>query len=165
MIETTRLRVRHFVDDDASFILRLLNEPSFLRYIGDRGVRNIDDARAYIANGPLASYTKRGYGLNVVTTKDSDDAIGMCGVVHKPWLDDPDIAYAFLPESGGRGYASEAAYAVLQVVRSEFGVGRVVAVVTPDNAASIRVLDKLDFSFERMIEDPAGIELKLFGSQ
>jgi RimJ/RimL family protein N-acetyltransferase len=163
VLETERLVLRHFEDADAPFVLRLLNEPAFLRFIGDRGVRTVDDAQAYIARGPQDSYRRLGFGIFLVELKPADHPIGMCGVMQKPWLASPDIAYAFVPEAGGKGYGIEAARAVLDFARTELKLGRLLAVVTPDNAPSIRLLEKLGFCPDGTVIDPAdGAELELF---
>ena len=166
VLQTERLALREFTVDDDAFILDLLNQPSFLHYIGDRNVRTLADARNYIEQGPLASYREPGYGLYVVTLSGEHTRIGMCGIVHKPWLAAPDIAYAFLPQFEGKGYASEAARAVLEHARSEFGVDAVLGVVTPDNQGSMRVLQKLGFKRESTVVDPrTDTELVLFAQR
>src|SRR5690349_12434898 len=111
-IETARLCLRELTPDDGEFILRLLNEPSFIQNIGDRGVRTIEDARAYIVNGPIASYQKYGFGLLLVELKESGESIGICGLLKRDVLEDPDIGYALLPEFWSRGYAYESATAL-----------------------------------------------------
>ena len=164
-LHTERLLLRRFEIDDAPFVLRLLNEPSFLRFIGDRGVRTIGDAERYIAAGPQQSYRALGTGLLLVEVKPQRGPIGMCGLMQKPWLDAPDLAYAFVPEAGGQGYALEAARTVLESGRARLGIDRVVAVVTPDNLRSIRVLEKLGFHDDGETADPAtGEALRRFCS-
>jgi RimJ/RimL family protein N-acetyltransferase len=164
VIETDRLWLRRFTLDDAEFIMHLVNEPSFLRYIGDKGVRNPEDARRYLRDGPLASYDRFGFGLLLVTPKAGGEPIGMCGLLKRDALEDADIGYAFLPAAWSRGYASEAAEAVLAHGQRAFGLSRVVAIATPDNAASIRVLTRLGFQFERAIRMvPGAAELSLYG--
>jgi [ribosomal protein S5]-alanine N-acetyltransferase len=166
VLQTDRLALREFSTDDDGFVLDLLNQPSFLHYIGDRGVRTLEDARTYIAQGPLKSYEDLGYGLYVVTLKDDGTPMGMCGIVHKPWLNAPDIAYAFLPQYEGRGYASEAARAVLEHARSQLGITVVLGVVTFDNNGSVRVLEKLSFSRESTVIDPrSNTQLLLFANR
>ena len=166
VLQTQRLVLREFSTDDDAFVLDLLNQPSFLHYIGDRGVRTHEDARRYISQGPLTSYGELGYGLYVVTLKDESTPMGMCGIVHKPWLNAPDIAYAFLPRFEGRGYASEAAHAVLEHARDHFGLAVVLGVVTFDNAGSIRVLEKLGFARESTVIDPrTNTQLLLFANR
>ena len=163
LIETERLRLRQLSDDDAEFVLRLLNEPSFIQNIGDRGVRTLDDARAYITNGPIASYEKHGFGLLLVQLKTTGTPIGICGLLKRDALPEPDIGYALLPEFWCKGYAHESATAVLDHARNVLGLNSTLAVVNPDNAASIRLLEKMGFQFERMVrlnEDAA--EIKLF---
>ena len=165
VLETARLALRHFWADDAEFILRLLNEPSFLQFIGDRGVRTPDDARRYLVNGPVASYERHGFGLYLVELKEGRVPIGMCGLIKRESLADVDVGFAFLPEFWSKGYAFESASAVMAHARGALGLGRVVAIVSPDNAGSIRVLEKLGFVFERMIQLPGDeAEIKLFGS-
>jgi RimJ/RimL family protein N-acetyltransferase len=165
VLETQRLTLRYMDAADAPFILRLVNEPAFLQFIGDRGVRTIADAEVYIDRGPLASYSQHGFGLLLVELKTSCTPIGMCGLMQKPWLDHPDLAYAFVPEAGGNGYGIEAARAVLDYGLARLGLTRVLAVVTPENAPSIRLLKKLGFSAEGTATDPAdGAELELYVS-
>ncbi len=122
LIETDRLRLRQLSDDDADFVLRLLNEPSFIENIGDRGVRTLDDARAYITNGPIASYEKHGFGLLLVELKEPGTAIGICGLLKRDVLPEPDIGYALLPEFWCKGYAHESATAVLDHARNVLGL-------------------------------------------
>src|SRR5690348_13380887 len=107
VLETERLTLRHITLDDAEFVLRLLNEPSFIRFIGDRGVRSIDDARRYIAERFIASYEQHGFGLWLVEQRESPGAMGISGLVKRDTLPDPDIGFAFLPEFWSQGYAYE----------------------------------------------------------
>ncbi len=155
-IETTRLALHEFMDDDADFVLRLVNEPSFLRYIGDRGVRTIEDARRYIADGPVAGYARYGYGLLRVVRKSDGTTVGMCGVLKRDTLPDPDIGFSFLPEFWSQGYALESAGAVMKHAREVLKLERILAITTNDNESSIRLLGKLGFRFDRMM---------LFGSE
>ncbi len=151
ILETERLRIRWLNRDDAPFILKLLNDPDWLRYIGDRGVRNLDDARAYIEEGPVAMYHEHGCGLYAVDLKEPAETIGLCGVLRRDMLDDPDLGFAFLPGHRGRGYAHESSVAVMCHARSVLGMQRIVAVVSPGNDASMKLLEKLGFRFERMV--------------
>lgn len=163
-LETDRLVLRPMNEEDAEFILELLNDPSFIQNIGDRKIRTLDGAKAYIANGPAASYTKHGFGLCIVELKESGEPMGMCGLIKRAALGDVDIGYAFLPKYWSKGYAAEAALAVKHFARDVIGLKRLVAIVDPDNPASIRVLERLGMTFEKMVrlaEDD--IELKLFG--
>lgn len=163
VIETERLHLRHFHEGDAEFIVRLLNEPGFLRYIGDRAVRSAEDAASYIERVALASYRAHGFGVYAVELRENGTTIGMCGLMQKPWLDAPDLAYAFLAEAEGRGYASEAARAVLDHASCTLGITRIVAVAVPENVASLRVLAKLGFGARGRVHDPrdgTALELK-----
>ena len=150
-LDTPRLRLRPFTPADAPFALRLLNEPSFLHYIGDKQVRTETDALRYLETGPLASYTRHGHGLMAVELKATGSPIGMCGLLKRDNLDHPDLGYAFLPEAWGQGYALEAGRAVMDQAERALGFTRILAVVSPDNEPSIRLLEKLGFKFENLI--------------
>ena len=163
ILETNRLILRQFSTEDAEFILELVNEPSFIQNIGDRGVRTLDDARAYILRVAVASYEKNGFGLYVVELKDSRQAIGMCGLIKRDGLEYVDIGYAFLPRFWSKGYAVEAALAVKDYARDVIGLKRLVAITDPENRGSIRVLEKIGLKYEKMVRLSADdIELKLF---
>jgi RimJ/RimL family protein N-acetyltransferase len=163
VLETERLILRKLSVEDAPFILELVNDPDFLRFIGDKGVRTIDEACDYLLQGPIESYERLGFGLYLVEEKESGAAIGMCGLIKRDALEHVDIGYAFLPRFRGKGYAFEAAAAVMAFGRSEFGLEPIVAVVSSENYGSIRVLEKLGLRFERMVRLFEGDEeIKLF---
>jgi RimJ/RimL family protein N-acetyltransferase len=163
VLETERLILRRFSTGDAEFILKLLNEPSFVRNIGDKGVRSTADALRYIETGPVASYERFGFGLYVVELKATCESIGICGLINREGLSDVDVGFAFLPSFWSKGYAFEAASAVTAYARDVLGIQRIVAITAPDNTASIKVLDKLGLRFERMIKLSEGEpELRLF---
>jgi RimJ/RimL family protein N-acetyltransferase len=166
VIETARLTLLEMNGDDADFILRLVNEPSFLRYIGDRGVRSLEDARKYIADGPVAGYARYGHGLMRVVRKSDGMNVGMCGVLKRDTLPEPDIGFSFFPGYWSRGYAFESASAVMKHAREVLGLGRILAITTIDNESSIRLLGKLGFRFDRVVTvgDDA-TELRLFVSE
>ncbi len=151
VIETERLILREVALGDAEFILGLLNQSSFLRHIGDKGVRTLDDARGYILNGPVDSYRRLGFGLYLVESKGSGAPMGICGLVKRDTLQDVDVGFAFVPEFWSQGYAFESTSAVLAHAKDTLGLERVVAVVSPDNQASIKLLEKLGLKLERMI--------------
>ena len=163
IIETERLALRHATLDDAEFILRLLNEPSFLRFIGDRGVRTLDDARRYIADRFIASYERNNFGLWIVERRASPGAIGISGLVKRDTLPDPDIGFAFLPEFWSKGYAFESAAAVKEHALGTLGLPRLLAITNDDNAGSIRIVEKIGLAFVRMIAlSPGDAEVRLF---
>lgn len=143
VLETERLALRWFTPADAPLILHLLNEPLFLRFIGDKNVRTLDDARHYLRHGPLASYAKHGFGLFHVSLKADGTPIGMCGLLKRDTLDNVDVGFAYLPQFGGRGYATEAAQATLRYGRTELGLKQIVAITAPDNESSMNVLKKI----------------------
>ncbi len=149
VIETERLVLRRLTIHDARFILELLNDPAFLRYIGDKGVRTQADACRYIETGPMASYDRHGFGLLRVELKDGGKPIGMCGLLKRDYLPDVDLGFALLPAYRSRGYTLEAASAVLAHARDALGLKRVLAITSPDNVASIGLLERLGFRFER----------------
>jgi RimJ/RimL family protein N-acetyltransferase len=163
ILETDRLMLRQFTSEDAGFILQLLNEPSFIHFIGDRKIRSLDGAKVYIKNGPVASYAQHGFGLYLVELKETGDSIGMCGLIKRENLDDVDIGYAFLPAFWSNGYAVESALAVRDFARDVVRLKRIVAITDPQNHASIRVLEKIGMTFEKMVKlSQDDIELRLF---
>ncbi len=147
ILETARLTMREAEVEDAPFILELLNAPGFIQGIGDRGVRDLDQARDYIETRIIGSYRDHGFGMWVVTPKDAHEPIGLAGLVKRDVLPHVDLGYAFLERCWGRGYAQEAAMAVLGHARGPLGLETVAAIVNPDNLASRRVLEKTGFSF------------------
>lgn len=153
-LETERLRLRHLTLDDAAFILELLNEPAFIRYVADRNIRTVEDAAAYIREKIISSYQLHGFGFYLVATKADGDSLGICGFIKRETLDDVDIGFAFLERAWGRGYAFEAATAVMTYGTNELGLSRVVAVTSPQNHASIALLQKLGLRFTKMIQLP-----------
>jgi len=166
VVETERLALRRLEVGDAEFILGLLNDPSFLRFIGDKGVRTLEDARRYISEGPIASYERFGFGLYLTELRDDGASIGICGLLKRDSLEDVDVGFAFLPPFWSKGYAFEAASAVMAYGRSVLGLRRIVAITSPDNEASIRLLEKLGMRFESMVrlsEDSS--EVRLFASE
>lgn len=165
-LETARLTLHRLALDDAPFLIRLLNDPSFIANIGDRGVRSIEDAHRYLREGPFAMYQRYGFGLWRAVRRTDREPVGMCGLLRRDTLPDADLGYAYLPEHRGQGYAFEAARATLQHAARKFGLTRVAAVVSPGNTASIRVLEKLGMQFERMFPmNPEEPEVRLYGRQ
>lgn len=163
ILETERTILREVNETDAEFILDLLNQPSFIRYIGDRNVRTIDEARDYIASRFTESYQKFGFGMWAVELKETKQTIGICGFVKRDSLPDADIGFAFLPQFEGKGYASESAAATLEYGENVLDFKRVLAITSQDNESSGRLLGKLRFKFERLIVLPGSIEeVKLF---
>ena len=164
VLETPRLVLRQLAAGDATFILELLNDPTWLRFIGDRGVKTLDEARAYIQNGPVASYAKHGFGLWLVARQADQVSVGICGLIQRDTLEDVDVGFAFLQRFQGQGYGVESAAATLAHGRDRLGLKRIVAVTQPDNAGSIRVLEKLGLCYEKMVQlSPTAPTIKLFG--
>lgn len=162
-LKTQRLILRRLNADDAPFILTLLNEPSFIRYIGDKSVRDLEAARQYILNGPVASYDRNGFGLNLVELKETRTPIGICGLLKRDELPDPDIGFALVPDFWSKGFAFEAATAVLQDARERLHLERILAITSLDNEASINLLQRLGFKFEKVTQLTAGGEqVRLF---
>ena len=151
VLETERLVLRRLSVEDAPFVLGLVNEPSWIRFIGDRGVRTLEDARSYILKGPVAMYERLGFGLYLTELKEGAVPLGMCGLIKRDSLPDVDIGFAFLPRFWGKGYALEAATAVLAHGKRALGLERIVAITSPDNQSSIKLLEKLGFRFERRL--------------
>jgi RimJ/RimL family protein N-acetyltransferase len=164
VLATQRLTLRKMCIDDAAFMLDLLNQPSWLRFIGDRGVTTEAAARKYIANGAMQSYQRFGFGFYVVELTTEGVPIGICGLTKRDYLPDVDLGYALLPQYWSRGLAGEAAAGVIEFSRSVLQLPRLAAITSLDNDASIRVLEKLGMRFEQIILHPETHEqLKLFG--
>ncbi|MGZ3183322.1 MAG: GNAT family N-acetyltransferase [Telluria sp.] len=151
ILSTPRLHLRTLEESDAPAYLRLLNEPSFIANIGDRGLRTEADALAHMRKGPMEMYAQRGFSLYLAELADGTP-IGMCGLIKRDTLDDVDIGYAYFPEFWGKGYAYEAGRAVLDHAHRDIGLQRVAAITSPGNTASIAVLTKLGFEFKKTIQ-------------
>lgn len=165
ILETKRLLLREIGESDAEFILDLLNQPSFIKFIGDRGVRTAQEAINYIESRFTQSYSNFGFGLYLVELKKEKTPVGICGFVKRYSLPDPDIGFAFLPQYGGQGYAFESADAVMKYGRKVLGFKHILAIVAKDNERSEKLLSKIGFKFERLIKLPYDDEeLKLFSS-
>ena len=163
VFDTPRLSLERFAPQDAPFVLALLNDPGWLRYIGDRGIRTPEAARDYIEKGPMAMYAREGFGLWRTSLRDSGEPIGMAGLIKRPTLDDVDLGFAFLPAYRGRGYALEAARGCVAHARDALGLARIVAIVSPDNADSLHLVRKLGFTYERALEMTPGDTVQLHG--
>jgi len=165
ILETERTILREVTRGDAEFVLDLLNQPSFIKFIGDRNVRTIAEARDYIESRFTKSYKQFGFGMYAVELKETNAPIGICGFVKRDSLPDADIGFAFLPQYERKGYAFESSDAVMKYGRDILGLGRVLAITSKDNESSGRLLEKINFKFERLIKMPPNDEeLKLFSS-
>jgi RimJ/RimL family protein N-acetyltransferase len=162
-LQTARLDIVPLSLADAPFIRVLVNDPDWIRFIGDKHVHSLADAEAYLRNGPLAMYAKHGLGLFKVVERARQRAVGMCGLIRRDGLDDVDIGFAFLADARGRGYAQEAAAAVLGHGFAKLGLQRIVAITDVDNHASARVLEKIGMRFVRTTHLPNdATELRLY---
>lgn len=166
ILETERLSLREIVDTDDAFVLDLLNQPSFIKYIGDRNVRNLEQARDFIETRYRKSYADNGYGLYTVELKETGEAIGFCGFVKRDSLPDADIGFAFLPQFEKKGYAFESAAAVMKYGRETLGLKRVLAITSQNNESSMKLLGKLGFKFDKLIKLPNDAEeINMFVSE
>ncbi|MBL7961856.1 GNAT family N-acetyltransferase [bacterium] len=164
ILETERLTIRELITDDSEFILKLVNTPTWLKFIGDRGVKNLDDAKKYIENGPVKSYADNGFGLYLMELKNEKTPIGMCGLIKRDFLSDPDIGFALMPEYEGKGYGYESASAVLSYGQRQLRLEKIVAITVRENANSIRLLEKIGLREEGTVVYPGtDEELLLFG--
>lgn len=152
ILNTDRLFLKQLTPGDAPFILDLLNEPAFHKYIGDKGIRKQKEALKYLEDGPIASYKNHGYGLYLVKETASDSPIGICGLKKREILNIPDLGYAFLNQFCGQGYATEAGRGVLEYAQKELNISRIAAITHPDNEQSIKVLIKLGFQFKKIVD-------------
>ena len=164
--ETKRLTLRRFDVSDAAFILELLNDPAWLRFIGNRNIATLEDARRYILNGPARMYERHGFGLWLVELKERCLPVGMCGLIKRDALEDVDIGFALLAAHRGRGYAFEAASATMCYAWTTLGLARLVAIASLGNDASERLLERLGFTFERMTRlDGDASDVKLYAAR
>lgn len=165
VFETERLRLRYFTLDDADFIIRLLNTPGWLEFIGDRNVKDKEQAENYLRNGAFKSYELNGFGLSMVEIKDGNIPIGMSGILRRDELDNPDIGFAFLPEYMGRGYALEISSALMKYAKDELKMEKILAITLPHNKPSIRLLEKIGLSYQKHFSFPGTREeLMLFSN-
>lgn len=156
ILETARLRLRTLDQNDAVFYLALVNTPGFIEFIGDRGIRTESAAAKAILDGPMAMQASLGHSIYLVEDKASGAPLGMSGLIKRDTLAHVDIGYAFLPEHCGKGYAYEAGQAVVEYARSSIGLARLLAITSPGNLASIRLLEKLGLRLEKIVH--LGIE-------
>jgi [ribosomal protein S5]-alanine N-acetyltransferase len=162
VIETERLFLQEFTTEDSAFMLELLNTPDWIKFIGDRGVRTIEEAEQYLLNGYMKSYQTHGFGFYKVEIKDSNESIGICGIIKRDYLENVDIGFAFLPQFVGKGYGFEAASATLKYTHNTLKIKRVIAIVDPENVVSIGLIKKIGLAFEKMIYPDHKEELMLF---
>ena len=163
IVETRRLTIRALTLDDAGFIWELLNDDDFMKFIGDRGVRTVDDAVEYLKQGPLEMYDRLGFGLWCVELKATQTTIGICGILKREWLDDVDLGFAFLPDFRAKGYAFEASRAVIAHAIDTLGIQRLAAIVAPGNAKSESLLGRLGMRYRTMVRAPnAAADVQLF---
>jgi [ribosomal protein S5]-alanine N-acetyltransferase len=166
ILETERLLLRQFEASDAAFILRLVNDPAWLKYIGDRGIRTIEAAVSYLEQGPMTMYLEQGFGLYLVALKESGEPIGMCGIMKRDALEEIDLGFAFLPEFRSQGYAFESAAATITYAGDVLGAENVLAITSPENERSAKLLERLGFRFQWLTRLSAEApEVKLYALQ
>lgn len=166
IICTERLTLREFRAGDENFIVRLVNTPGWIEFIGDRNIKTAEDASNYLMSGPLTSYVRFGFGLYMVQLNETGEPLGMCGLIKRDQFDDVDIGFAFLPEASGKGYAFEAASATLKYAKEELGLNRVIAITNAHNERSIRLLRKIGLGYEKNVWMPdEKEELLLFSNE
>jgi ribosomal-protein-alanine N-acetyltransferase len=154
LLKTSRLSLHKLTSADANIMLRLLNEPSFITNIADRGVRSLAQAQQYLLDGPIACYEQHGFGMYRVERQNDGVTLGLCGLVYRPYLAKPDIGYAFFPEFFGQGYAFEAAQAAFAYGKNVLHLPEIVGIVSPTNVPSKRILEKLGLETLRQVQSP-----------
>jgi [ribosomal protein S5]-alanine N-acetyltransferase len=152
--ETERLIICQLTVQDAPFVFKLLNSPTWIQFIGDRGIKNIDEARNYLLNGPIASYKRLGFGLFLVKLKEGDIPIGMSGLIKRDGLEHVDIGFALHPDYTGKGYAFESTSAVMDYAYNILKIPVIDAITTEDNAHSIALLKKIGLQYKKMVTLP-----------
>jgi len=164
ILETERLVLRQFELTDARFIVELVNTPGWLEFIGDRNIRTEVAAINYLENGPMKSYRENGFGLSMVELKD-ETPIGMCGILRRDTLENPDIGFSFLPEFMGKGYAFEIANATINYAKDHLNLKTILAITVPNNKRSRQLLEKIGLKFTKTIYTPIdNEELMLFST-
>jgi RimJ/RimL family protein N-acetyltransferase len=163
ILETPRLTMREFVEDDAEFVLELMNDPGWISQLGDKGIRTVEGAREFIVTRYLNSYEKFGFGFYLVALKDSGASIGLCGLIKRDSLEDVDIGFGFMERFWGKGYATESAAAVLNLGKNKLGIKRIVGITSLTNDASANVLEKIGLKFEKIINVPEYGDERLYG--
>lgn len=165
ILETERLSLREFTINDTAFIIELVNTPGWIEFIGDRNIKTIEQAKEYLQNGPIKSYELNGFGLSLVEIKTSKAAIGMCGIIKRDNLVNPDIGFAFLPEFTGKGFAFEMANATMNYAKDILKLPTIFAITIPSNERSIKLLKKIGLKFSRTFTFPDDVEeLMLFSN-
>jgi [ribosomal protein S5]-alanine N-acetyltransferase len=158
------LLLREVASSDSVFLLRLLNDPSWLENIGDRGIHSAADAEVYVEKSIRAQYQAHGYGMYAVQLRSTSRAIGICGLVKRDFLAAPDLGFALLPEYVGHGYAFEAARALMGYAENNLGIRQLYAIARRSNQRSLRVLDRLGFHYAGPCTVPKGVELELYAA-
>ena len=154
VLETERLLLVPLSYDHCEFIFELVNEPSFKRFIGDKDVNSLEDARQYLREGPIGVYERFGYGMFRVSVKDTESPAGICGLMKRKGFEDPDLGFAFLNRFRNLGYANESADAVMKYAFGELKLDRIIAMADPENEPSLKLLRKLGFTYERDVRMP-----------
>lgn len=157
--ESARLRLRRLHEDDAAFVLRLVNEPAFREHIGEKNLHSLDEARRFLREGTWTCQEREGYGQFLVECRETGEPVGVCGLLYRTELDVSDVGFALLPEARGRGYALEAALAVMEYGRNRLGLAEICALVSPGNVASIRVLERLGMAHVRTLDTDGRVTL------
>lgn len=166
ILETARLGLREFTINDTNFIIQLLNSPGWIEFIGDRNIRTAEQAKQYLLSGPIKSYQKNGFGLSLVELKIDKTAIGMCGMIKRENLENPDIGFAFLPEFTGKGFAFEIAKATIIFAKDKLKLSHVLAITKPENGKSIKLLERIGLKFKKTFAFPGSTEeVMLFSNQ
>lgn len=158
VLETERLHLRRVTPQDAGLMLAIWNDPAFVRFVGDRGIRSLDEALAAMQTGAFRLYAEFGYGPYALSLKEDGRQVGICGLFRREHLEHPDIGFALLPDFCGQGYAYEASVAVLAHARDDLGIKTLTAIVSPHNMASIALIEKLGLRFHRRITMPGDAE-------
>jgi RimJ/RimL family protein N-acetyltransferase len=162
---TERLQMNWVTEADAEFMLAVWNDPTFIRYVGDRGIRTAAEAREAVRDKVLTHYEQHGYGPCAVSLRSGGPPMGICGLFKREHLDHPDIGYGFLPPYRGKGYALEAAQAVVAHARDQLRIPKLYAIVSPDNERSVHLLEKLGMRYEGPVRMPdEGEDISLYSA-
>ena len=164
--ETERLLVREFTKDDGPFVFELMNSEGWLKYIGDRNIKSIEAAEAYIEKTYFPSYELNGHGAYIVILKETGKPVGSCGLYKRDNLEHPDVGFAFLTNYLGKGYGFEATQGVMKHAEETLGLTTFLGFTLADNTVSIKLLEKLGLKKKGpffLKDDPE--ELLLFSNE
>ena len=151
ILETDRLLVREYVEEDAEAFFKLNTDPEVLRFVPDKALQSVEQARQILIHHPIADYSKHGFGRGACILKSTGEQIGFAGLKYLEELGEVDVAYRFLPKYWGQGLATEAALASVRFGFADLDLKKIIGLVMPENVASVRVLEKTGLRYSETV--------------